>query len=417
MIPTIDLFAGAGGLSIGAALAGADVRLLVDNDPVACETARLNSRWHADANVVCASVADLTGAELRRLAGLERGDPLIVVGGAPCQPFSKAAYWLDAGDESRYRRARSRGEKPLRPTPPVDARPDSRRSLVEEFWRLVKETGADGFVLENVRSILHPRNKSIVERLLRAARQEGYDARVLLMEATDYGVPQRRQRVFVLGSRFGAPSQPRRTHCDSTVTGSSLQPFVTAGEALAPYADPQYFEPEEIVRGRWAVHLEEVKPGWNYKWHSAWAGHPAPTFEAETRFWNFLLKLDPERPSWTIPASPGPWVGPFHWNSRRLRTPELAALQSFPFGYRFAGNRRERVRQIGNAVPVLMAQRTIEALLCPESSSMPLENEWQVHGSSEELGTSHASRGCELHSDPHDLQANIKHASSATCAF
>jgi len=98
----------------------------------------------------------------------------------------------------------------------------------------------------------------------------------------------------------------------------------------------------------------------NYKAHTAWSGHPNPAFVTETRFWNFLLKLSPNLPSWTIAASPGPWTGPFHWESRRLRTPELAALQSFPIGYKFQGSRRERVKQIGNAVPPLLAKKMLE---------------------------------------------------------
>jgi DNA (cytosine-5)-methyltransferase 1 len=84
---------------------------------------------------------------------------------------------------------------------------------------------------------------------------------------------------------------------------------------------------------------------------------------AETRFWNFLLKLDPKLPSWTIPANPGPWIGPFHWESRRLRTPELAVLQGFPVDYVFAGSRRERVRQIGNAVPPPLACAAVKAVI------------------------------------------------------
>ena len=91
--------------------------------------------------------------------------------------------------------------------------------------------------------------------------------------------------------------------------------------------------------------------------------HPNPTFEAESRFWNFLLKLHPEKQSWTVAASPGPWTGPFHWETRRLRTPELAAIQSFPEGYRFAGSRRDRVKQIGNAVPPKMAAAVIAKVL------------------------------------------------------
>lgn len=106
-----------------------------------------------------------------------------------------------------------------------------------------------------------------------------------------------------------------------------------------------------------------MPPGWNYKAHTAWGGHPNPTFVTETRFWNFLLKLSPDQPSWTIPANPGPWTGPFHWDSRRLRTPELAALQGFPPGYVFEGSRRERVRQIGNAAPPPLVEPMIRSVL------------------------------------------------------
>jgi DNA (cytosine-5)-methyltransferase 1 len=137
----------------------------------------------------------------------------------------------------------------------------------------------------------------------------------------------------------------------------------TAGRWIGHLDVDELFEPEETVTGRWASHLRKIPPGWNYKALTAWAGHTPPVFVAETKFWSFLLKLSPARPAWTLPASPGPWVGPFHWRSRRLRVPELAALQTFPTGYRFAGTRRQVIRQIGNAVPCLLASKMTTALL------------------------------------------------------
>lgn len=360
-IPVIDLFAGAGGLSLGAAEAGCDVRLSVDNDEVSCRTVEANPEF-LRGEVECADVTELSGADLRRLAGLEDADPLLVIGGAPCQPFSKAAYWVEAGDEAAYRRARAAGGAAEKPLPPEFARPDDRRTLVEEFWRLVRESDADGFVFENVRSITHPRNKPVLQALERAARARGYKLRFVTANAAEYGVPQRRQRVFLLGSKHRRPDEPQITHAPAAVAEEQGKlPFEVAGPSLAPYAGKKFFEPEEVVEGRWAEHLKTVPPGWNYKAHTAWGGHPNPTWETETRYWNFLLKLSPDLPSWTINASPGPWTGPFHWETRRLRTPELAALQTFPDGYVFEGTRRERVRQIGNAVPVLLAQRMVES--------------------------------------------------------
>jgi DNA (cytosine-5)-methyltransferase 1 len=360
-VPVIDLFAGAGGLSLGATDAGCDVRLSVDNDEVSCRTLEANPDF-LGGEVECADVTELSGADLRRAAGLEPADPVMVIGGAPCQPFSKAAYWVEAGDEAAYRRTRAAGGAAAKPAPLEFPRPDDRRTLVEEFWRLVEETDADGFVFENVRSITHPRNKPVLEALEKAAGEQGYETRLVFANAAEFGVPQRRQRVFLLGSRRRRPDAPEISHAPAGVAEEQgKEPFEVVGPALAPYAGKKFFEPEEVVEGRWAEHLETVPAGGNYKAHTAWGGHPNPTWETETRYWNFLLKLSPELPSWTINASPGPWTGPFHWDTRRLRTPELAALQTFPDGYVFEGTRRERVRQIGNAVPVLLARRMVES--------------------------------------------------------
>ncbi|MBH0054882.1 DNA cytosine methyltransferase [Salinibacterium sp. SWN139] len=359
-LPVIDLFAGAGGLGIGAARAGADLRLSVDSDRFSCETVTANPNLHGGA-ALHADVTALTAADLRKEAGLNSREDVVVIGGAPCQPFSKAAYWVDKGDEAAYRRARARGEAAQRTTEPLLARPDSRRTLVNEFWRLTKETDAAAFVFENVPSILHPRNKHVFEALRQDAEAAGYFTRTVVATATDFGAPQARQRVFLLGSREAQPEAPAGTYFKEPDAGQL--PWVTSGDALRRFEGDEYAEGNEEVTGTWASHLKDVPPGMNYKFHTAWAGHPNPTFETETRYWNFLLKLDPDRPSWTIPASPGPWTGPFHWSGRRLRIRELAALQTFPDGYVFSGPRREQVRQIGNAVPSVMAEQMVLAAM------------------------------------------------------
>ncbi|MBM4296902.1 MAG: DNA cytosine methyltransferase [Deltaproteobacteria bacterium] len=359
-IKIVDLFAGAGGLSIGATAAGLEVGATVEIDPVACETLRANGRFHG--SVIESDVALLSGHSLRRAAGVTRRDRLIVIGGAPCQPFSKAAYWTDEGKEAAFRRKRARGIRAVRPDAPSEVRPDPRRNLVAEFWRLVESSDADGFLFENVASIKHPRNIDLYRALLRRAVSAGFEVTEVEANSVNYGVAQTRARVIVLGAKKRAPVAPLATHVFDTPRSANQKRAVTAGEALDGFDKKKYFEPEEIISGRWASHLSEIPPGWNYKALTAWAGHPRPTFEAETRFWNFLLKLSPSRPSWTLAASPGPWTGPFHWNSRRLRTSEMAALQGFPRGYKFAGSRRERVRQIGNAVPPPMAKAMVSAI-------------------------------------------------------
>ena len=373
-VPVVDLFAGVGGLGIGAREAGADVRLAVELDPVACAALRANAAEAERASVLEADVTLLTGPQLREAARLARQDPLVVIGGAPCQPFSKAAYWTEAGDDAAFRRARAAGVRDVaRPPAPTVPRSDSRRTLVEHFARLVIESNADAFLFENVPAIAHPRNRPMLDGLVGVLSAAGHQITVTKVNAVAYGVPQRRERVFVLGSKVKVPEPPRPTHRtapDATSqTDSDLEPTPTAGKSCAPFKSMRYFEPEEVIQGRWAEHLRTVPPGWNYKAHTAWAGHPNPTFVTETRFWNFLLKLHPDRPSWTIAASPGPWTGPFHWDSRRLRIPELAALQGFPPGYKLAGSHREQVRQLGNAVPPPVARQMVGAVLATLAAS------------------------------------------------
>lgn len=362
MWPVIDLFAGAGGFGVAAELAGASVHLSVEIDPVACITLKGNAtdghRVHE------ADVAECTGRGLRKVAGLTMSDSLLVVGGAPCQPFSKAAYWVEDGTDAAWRRDRAQGVRRNRPPAPSVARPDQRRTLVDHFIRIVTEARADGFVFENVAAIQHPRNRPMLDGLIRQAADAGFQTAVVKALASDFGVAQHRERVFVLGSRRALPLPPDATHDGRGASSSvDLLPAITAGEACSPFRSKKFAEPEEEVTGRWAGHLAQIPPGWNYKFHTAWAGHPTPSFVTEQRFWNFLLVLDPTKPSWTIPANPGPWVGPFHWDHRRLRTPELAAIQGFPRDYEFAGTRRERVRQIGNAVPPPMAAAMVRAVL------------------------------------------------------
>ena len=373
MTAAIDLFAGAGGLSLGASRSGLDVRAHVENDKHACATLAANPETRN--GVVRADVAELSGEDLLAASGLSHGEEFVMLGGPPCQPFSKASYWTDPGNEARYREAREAGLAASKPEPIRRAKADGRRDMVGHYLRLLDETGATGFLVENVPNILAPRNRGTFDELVSAAEELGYHVTWFKANAAEHGVPQTRERIFVLGSRVRKPVAPGKTHFlpkESPELFDPRTPAPTAREALAPAAGEEHFEPEEVVEGRWAEALREVPPGWNYKWLTAWNNHPDPLFVAEKRFWNFLLKLHPDKPSWTLAASPGPWVGPFHWEGRRLRTREMALLQGFPMDFEFTGPRRERVRQIGNAVPPPLAEavtRSLRAAVSRENRS------------------------------------------------
>lgn len=343
-VAAISLFSGAGGLDIGALYA--DVKVIVSTDIAsdAVETLRLNRQFH-NTELILGNLFDIESARLDLIAGKTNMDKLIVIGGAPCQPFSKAGYWV--GNNVR---------KGIN---------DPRALLVNEYLRVVLDLQPDGFVFENVESLGHPTNRVLLEGFINIVETAGFKIKIIKGNALDYGVPQKRKRLFIIGTKGTYKTElPRKTHVEnSQVQSTGLLQFVTAGEAIKQFDTDEYYEIQELTdQGTYGEDLLSVPPGSNYKALTAWAGHPNPKFIADKRFWNFLLKLSPDLPSWTITAQPGPWVGPFHWTSRRLRVPEIAALQSFPNDYRFFGNRRSIQRQVGNAVPPLMAKAMINFL-------------------------------------------------------
>lgn len=330
-IAAIGVFSGCGGLDVGAHLAGVPVVAALDFDADCVQSLQANSSLD-QTEVFHADIASFDLNEFRRVLSERSPDRWMLIGGPPCQPFSKAGYWVT--HENRK----------------IE---DDPRNLVGAYLRTVREMQPDAFLFENVESILHPTNRHVVFGLIEQLKALGYEVQMHRVNAADYGVPQKRKRVFVVGTRGKfATEGPVRTHApadDAEELG--LLPYVGAGDVLRPYAGDEFAEPQEVVRGRYLADLLEVPPGRNYIALSASAGYPNPKFEAGKRFWSFLLKLSPTEPSWTIAAQPGPWVGPFHWESRRLRVPEIAALQTFPPEYVFVGSRRSVQRQIGNAVP------------------------------------------------------------------
>lgn len=343
-IIAVSLFSGAGGLDVASFEAGVPVAISTDFNEDCIETLKLNDMYD-DTQILLGDLHEIDSGVFAKRVSEVPHDAFIVIGGAPCQPFSKAGYWVT--NEKR------KG---------ID---DPRAMLIDEYLRVVADIQPDGFVFENVESLLHPTNKSIVARFLEIAEDEnGYKCKVVRANALDYGVSQKRKRIFIIGTKGEFKSdEPKKTHCSpEKCDETGLLPYVNVGEVIAGFDGPEYFEKEEVTDGKYHDDLCEVPPGMNYKALTAWYGYPNPKFVADKRFWSFLLKLSPNKPSWTITAQPGPWVGPFRWNNRRLRVPEVAAIQTFPKGYKFYGSRRSIQMQIGNAVPSLMGKAMIEYL-------------------------------------------------------
>lgn len=155
---------------------------------------------------------------------------------------------------------------------------------------------------------------------------------------------------------------PRPTHSGWTerqrTFDHSLIPYVTSAEAIGDLEGREDLAvPDERVNGSYGALLPAVPPGDNYLFYTERRGHPEPRFAWRSRYWTFLLKLDPDRPATTIQSQPGPYVGPFHWRDRRLRKLETMRLQTFPDDYVIvAANRRSWQHQLGNAVPPRLAE-------------------------------------------------------------
>lgn len=341
----LSLFSGAGGLDLGVERAGFHVGAAVEMNEDAADTMEKNFPDLASP-VIRADILDTPTRELLRAAGLRgRERPELLVGGPPCTPFSKSGFWLE------WKRA--------------GLDPDA--SLLQAYTRVLAEARPRVFILENVYALTYKNkaSKPVFERLLREIDEAGYACRWQVLNAADYGVPQLRPRLFVVGApkQKPLPELPAPTHggrWERRDTGWGFQPHVTTGEALAGLrADP---EPSEKVNGRWGHLLDDIPPGDNYLYYTAKRDYPDPVFEWRSRYWSFLLKLDPERPSPTIQASPGPNIGPFHWESRRLRVPEVKRLMTFPDGFEIVGSRGSAQAQLGNAVPPLLAEQVAKAV-------------------------------------------------------
>jgi len=342
-VGAISIFSGGGGLDLGAHLAGVNILSTMDHEKDCMETIASNSVFH-DAEHICASIENRKGLDYRIILKSKNPEKLILIGGPPCQPFSKAGYWV-----THKRRLGS-------------ADP---RNMISHYLRLIKELKPNGFLLENVESLLHPKNRDAVALIEDAIDALGYKFILYCADARDFGVPQRRKRVFFIASKKTIDALPKPTHEAPTDNQSKvIKPHERVIDWVWNYDIDAYFEPEEVTSGKtYAYELSEVPPGQNYFALTSRNGYPNPKFAANKRFWNFLLKLHPLQPSWTLAALPGPWVGPLHWNNRRLRIPELAAIQTFPSDYRFSGTRRSIQKQIGNAVPPLLGKAMVEFLI------------------------------------------------------
>ncbi len=336
----ISLYTGAGGLDYGIEAAQFETHVAIEMDKWCCKTLRHNRQhW----GLLEGKIEDFETAQILKTARLKKREADILVGGPPCQPFSKSGYWVK-GD--------------------VDRLKDPRANTLKEYMRVLEETLPRAFILENVFGLAYKgKDEGLIylqDRLeeINKTNKTKYNFNWKVLNAAHFGIPQIRERVFIIGSRDGLPFQfpeprffnPEDDEESNSLFSSSKEPFRTAWDALHDLHDQNEKPSPSKVGGKWGDLLPSIPEGQNYLYHSE-RGDGVPLFEWRSRYWSFLLKLGKNRPSWTIQAQPGSAIGPFHWNNRRLTMREMARLQTFPDNIEVLGGVSEVQKQIGNAVP------------------------------------------------------------------
>ncbi|USK30844.1 DNA cytosine methyltransferase [Bacillus sp. CMF21] len=261
--------------------------------------------------------------------GMEPGQVALFSGGPPCQPFSKSG--LRKGIE------------------------DERGSLFERYLEYLEVIQPKAFILENVRGLYSSRKGEDFKIILKLFEESGYTIYWTIIDAANYGVPQFRQRLFIVGFKDRIIFKfPEETHfpveeIQSLFEKEHKQPFTTVYDAIGDLTGnvkyPDY-------NGKYAHLLSDIPEGMNYSQYTEERGHPNPIFEWRSKFWYFLLKIDRYKPSLTIQAQPGNNTGTFHWENRD----EIKRLQSFPDWLSIDKSYSIAHRMIGNAVPPLLSE-------------------------------------------------------------
>ena len=343
----IDLFSGAGGMTLGAKAAGIKVAFAIEKDRHAAATYRLN---HPEVDLCESDIREVKADRMPRLNG-----PTVLFGGPPCQGFSTS--------NQRTRNAANLNNW-----------------LFEEFLRAESVYSPDWIVFENVKGILETERRLFVDGVLRQLIKRGYTLSSGVLNSAWYGVPQRRERFFAVGNRHGievalpAPEQERP--CSVAQALKDLPELPNgASETFREYRDAPRHAYAKKMRGRLirsSGHLVtrnadyvlarymHVKPGGN------WEDIPTELMSnyrnAQNCHTGIYHRLDPAKPSVVIGNyRKNMLIHPYQ--NRGLSVREAARLQSFPDNYVFVGSIGKQQQQVGNAVPPMLAAAVFRAIV------------------------------------------------------
>lgn len=326
-IKTLSLFTGAGGLDIGFHRAGFDIKGCVEIEPAYCQSLSANigkgRLFGSNVQVHCEDIRNFNVRPYRKL-GIE-----CIIGGPPCQTFSAAGR-------------RSGG---------VIGTADQRGKLFRAYCDILDQIHPRVFVFENVYGLPGANGGRPWQAIIKSFADLGYSLRAEVLDAADFGVPQHRERLFIVGYKAGDFEFPMPTHGPDSLSGKAL---VSVHDAIKDLQDPK--EPyHEGLGGLYGHLLPLVPEGLNYAFFTAEMNHPEPQFAWRSKFHDLLYKVNRHEPCRTIKAQPGKFTGPFHWKNRHFSIAELRRLQSFPDDYELVGSYNRVIEQIGNSVPPLLA--------------------------------------------------------------
>ena len=347
----VDSFTGAGGLALGLSRAGFHVLLAFDNDPLSIETQHLNPQYF-ERQAILADIADLREGVLLDKLSLKRGDLFLLSGGPPCQGFSTQRIGEDV---------------------------DERNTLVREFIELVGEVYPKYFLMENVPGIEGKRGQTLLSQALALASRFGYTVHKKRLDAQDYGVPQRRKRIFVVGERndlgfshfdWPTPLTPEGQRQTVRKAISDLPPPPDDGSAHPSIPDHRRDMISEINKQR----LRALAPGQGrdfLPYDLRVKAHRVSSSVMGHRYVYGRMKWDDVAP--TITARFDSFTRGKFGHPDQLRTISLregALLQTFPMDFRFVGNKVEIARQIGNAVPPKLGAEIGSAIIGSYAKSL-----------------------------------------------
>lgn len=331
-IDVYDFFSGCGGTSLGLQNAGLSPRIAIDFDELALETYTRNI---PDAAALIEDITKLSTSSVERYFTKDRVRPILICACAPCQPFSS---------QNRHKKA-----------------DDGRLTLLGHLRRFVERFRPELMLIENVPGINGSKRgvQSPLDNLLGMLDELGYEYDVRILAAHDYGVPQARRRLLVAASLFGPISLPEPTHGDGKLPHVTVReaighlPNVEAGAShpAVPHHQAATLSPTNLRR------IRSSKPGgtWN-----DWPEELRLRCHASVNGYTDVYgRLDWDRPAPALTTnctsySNGRYGHPEQ--DRAITVLEAALLQTFDAGFSFAGSPKKAARQIGNAVPVRLAE-------------------------------------------------------------